>query len=123
MEISALTSTLLTQNRIEIEKQQQKTDNFKSILDAAVAKEDDKQLRAACAEFESYFLYIMLKEMRKTVNKDSNMLYSHTEEIFQSLLDEEYGKAMSKSGGIGLADMMYRQMKLQYSGVGPKSEG
>ena len=115
MEIPALTNTYLTQSRVQLENQQNKTDGFKAALDAAISKEDDRALRSACAEFESYFLYIMLKEMRKTVNKQSNMLYSYTEEMFQGLLDEEYGKSLAKAGGIGLADMMYRQMKLQQS--------
>ena len=117
MEISALSNSNLIQSRIEIEAQQNRADNFKSVLEAAIAKEDDKQLRAACAEFESYFLYVMLKEMRKTVNKSNDVLYSKTEELFQSLLDEEYGKSLSKAGGIGLADMMYRQMRQQVESV------
>jgi len=98
---------------MQLENQENKVDGFKSALDAALAREDDKALKRACAEFESYFLYIMFKEMRKTVNKTDSLFYSHTEEVFQSLLDEEYGKSLAKAGGIGLADMMYRQMKLQ----------
>ena len=96
-----------------LESEQAKTDGFKSALDAALAKEDDKALRSACAEFESYFLYIMFKEMRKTINTKDSLFHSNTEEMFQSLLDEEYGKSLAKAGGIGLADMMYRQMTLQ----------
>ena len=113
MEISALTNSYLTQSKLAIDNQQNKTDGFQAAFNAALAKEDDKALRSACAEFESYFLYVMLKEMRKTINKSDSLFYSHTEEIFQGLLDEEYGKSLAKAGGIGLADMMYRQMKLQ----------
>ena len=113
MEISALPNSYLTQSKLAIDNQQSKTDGFQAALNAALAKEDDKALRSACAEFESYFLYVMLKEMRKTINKSDSLFYSHTEEIFQGLLDEEYGKSLAKAGGIGLADMMYKQMKLQ----------
>ena len=112
--LSALSNTYLAQSKMAIENQDEKTGGFKAALDAAVAKEDDKALRTACAEFESYFLYVMFKEMRKTLNKTNDMLYSYTEEMFQGLLDEEYGKSLSKAGGIGLAEMMYNQMRLQY---------
>lgn len=113
MDISALSNTYLTQSKLELETGQNRVDGFKSALEAAMAKEDDKALKAACAEFESYFIYVMFKEMRKTVNKTHDMFYSQTEELFQSLIDEEYGKSLSKAGGIGLADMMYKQMKAE----------
>jgi len=115
MTIPSLSNTYITQSKMEYDAQQGRVDGFQAALGNAMAKDDDKALRTACAEFESYFLYMMLKEMRKSVNVKNSMFYSHTEEIFQGLLDEEYGKMMAKAGGIGLADMMYRQMKQEAS--------
>ena len=113
MELSALTNTFMTQTKMQLESQQQRVDGFQAALDKAIEKEDDRALRSACAEFESYFLYIMMKEMRKTVDRKDSLLYSQTEDMFQQLLDEEYGKSLAKAGGIGLADMMYRQLKTE----------
>ena len=118
MNISAFSNAYhITQSRMAIENQQSRVDGFQSALEAAIAKEDDKALKKACLEFESYFLYVMFKEMRKTINRTNDVLYSHTEELFQGLLDEEYGKSLSRAGGIGLADMMYRQMRAQQATV------
>jgi Rod binding domain-containing protein len=32
------------------------------------------------------------------------------EDIFKNLLAEEYGKTLARSGGIGIADSVYRQI-------------
>ena len=116
MEIPSLSNTYMTQTKMEYENQAGRVDGFKSALDAAMVKNDDKALKSACMEFESYFLYMMFKEMRRTIDVKNSLFYSHTEEIFQGLLDEEYGKNLAKAGGIGLADMMYRQMKPDAAG-------
>ncbi len=59
---------------------------------------------------EAVFLNMLLTEMRKSVPKDSLFGNSNQDEIMKSLLDSELTKGMSKAGGIGLADMMYRQL-------------
>lgn len=69
---------------------------------------DAARLRQACQGMESIFLGLLLKEMRATVPTDP--LTSHGEEIFRSFLDDELAKTAAQAGGIGLADMLYRQL-------------
>ena|GEM_PF-477079 len=89
--------------------------DFQSALDNALASGDDTQLRTACRDFESYFLQIMFREMRKTTfaGEDGGAagLGGKAAGVFRDMLDEEYSKSAAKAGGIGLAEMMYRQMK------------
>ena len=73
-----------------------------------------KKLREACQGFEAMFLSMMYKQMRATVpeselfGKKSNAL-----EIFEDMRDTELMNAAAKSGGIGIADMMYKQLTIK----------
>jgi Rod binding protein len=72
--------------------------------------QDDAKLKAACREMEAVFLNMLLGEMRKSVPKGGLIDESSGEEIMRSMLDSELTKNMSQAGGIGLADMLYRQL-------------
>jgi flagellar protein FlgJ len=84
---------------------------FKKALDKAISNKDDQKLKDACKQFESLFLYQMLQKMRDTVPTGGFIGDSQGEKIFRSLLDEEMTKEMSNAGGLGLAEMLYQQMK------------
>lgn len=70
---------------------------------------DNAKLREAVEGFESIFIQKMWQQMRNTVPK-SGMFKSREEKMWQSMLDQELSTKMSQSGGIGLADMLYRQL-------------
>jgi len=68
-------------------------------------------IRNAAETFESYFIQIMLREMRRTIPDDGGLIpKSQAERIFTEMLDEEKSKEMARAGGIGLADVIVRQM-------------
>ena len=72
---------------------------------------DRAAIRQAAEMFESYFLQMMFREMRNTtLNENSFIPKSHAERIFQDMLDEEVSDQAAAAGGMGLADMIYRQM-------------
>lgn len=71
---------------------------------------DDQKLRATCKEMESVFLNYMLTQMRSTVPKVTLMGDNSKTDIMQSMLDGELSKNMAQAGGIGIADMIYRQL-------------
>ncbi len=69
-----------------------------------------KALEQASQEFEALFLQQMLGAMRSTV-PESDLFGDRTaEKTFEHLLDEEMSKDMAKAGGIGLAEILYKQM-------------
>ena len=84
------------------------TDKLKS----AYSEKDDAKLKEACEGFESYFLNMMLKEMRKTV-PESETGNSYAMGMYQEMLDEEITKTASKGRGIGIADAMYNQLSIK----------
>lgn len=78
---------------------------------AAKSNKEDAKLKNACQEMEAVFLNMMLSEMRKSVPKGGLFAESNGEDIMRSMLDSELTKNMARAGGMGLADMLYRQMK------------
>jgi len=100
-----ITNTLLNSNTI-------KESNIKKKLEDATNSKDDKALLKACEEFESIFTHLLLKEMRSTVEDGGLTEKSTGREIFEDMYDQEISKQMSKKdNGIGLAKMLYEQMK------------
>lgn len=77
----------------------------------------DETLMAACREFESIFLHMMIRQMRNTIPENDLIEKSHAREIFEDLHDEELAKNMAEGQGIGLAKQMYQQMSRRESPV------
>jgi len=64
-----------------------------------------------CREFESIFAKMMLKEMRASVDKSDSLLSGGwAEDIFQDMLDDEHAKSMAETAGLGIAELLYRQL-------------
>jgi flagellar protein FlgJ len=71
---------------------------------------DEAKLKQACRDFEAIFISDMMKKMRKTVPESGLISGGRAEEIFRDMRDDEISKDMSKSGGIGLSDMLYNEL-------------
>ena len=73
--------------------------------------EERQAIQEAAEAFESYFIQIMLREMRRTLSDDGGLIpRSQAERIFTDMLDEERAKEMARGGGIGLAQVIVQQM-------------
>jgi len=88
------------------------TNQITKKLESAYSEKDDAKLKEACEGFESYFLNMMLKEMRKTV-PESESSNSYAMSMYQEMLDEEIAETASKGKGIGIADAMYSQLSMK----------
>ncbi len=66
-----------------------------------------KRLYDASVEFESIFVKMMLKEMKKSVEKTNLIHGGYAEEIFEDMLYDEYAKNISKNESLGLAEEIY----------------
>ncbi len=85
--------------------------------DADYSRASDAELMDACRQFEAYFIEQMYKGMMKTVpqgestsNYTSTMMDYYKDQMIQGLAEETAGQ----NGGIGLAKMLYEQMKRNY---------
>jgi len=60
-------------------------------------------------QFESIFVSMMVKSMRDTLPKDS-LFGSHQMEAYQEMFDKQLAVDLSQKGGLGLADIIERQI-------------
>ena len=83
-------------------------------LKVGADKNSDANMRKVAQEFESLFLSEMLKSMRsatEALGKD-NPLNTPAAKQYQEMYDQQLAVSMSrKGGGIGLADVLMRQMQ------------
>jgi len=91
-------------------------ESLAAVTEKAQASKDDAKLKATCKDMEAMFLNMMMTDMRKTVQK-SKLVDTSKEEIMTSMLDTEVTKNMASAGGMGLADMLYRQLRISASAV------
>jgi len=71
----------------------------------------EARLKRACLEFESLFIAHMLKAMRKTVSEGGLIRKSNEGKIFKSMFDEKLALEIAQSGGIGLGELLFEQIK------------
>jgi len=74
------------------------------------SERNEKRLEEACAEFESLFIYLVMKQMRKTIVQSKLSSGGKGEEIFTSMMDEELSKQISLRQGLGLRDVLIEQL-------------
>lgn len=113
MDIGNLTSTY---NDIFASVSNQTATKLQNHLDSDYSKATDKELMDACKQFESYFLEQVFKGMMKTVpkNEDSSastksMLDYYEDQMIQSIAAES-----TEQSSLGLAQMLYEQMRRNY---------
>jgi len=69
----------------------------------------DQAIKGAAQQFEQVFLNMMLKSMREATPQDG-VFDSEQTKMFTGMLDQQLAQSMSSGHGIGLADVMVRQL-------------
>ncbi|MCE2510746.1 MAG: rod-binding protein [Alphaproteobacteria bacterium] len=78
------------------------------------ATRDAVAARRAAEDFESFFIAQMVGTMFANLKTDGPFGGGFGETIYRSMLADEYGKVMSRRGGVGIADAVEREiLKLQ----------
>lgn len=78
-------------------------------VDPHSIKKDDPLWQAAQG-MESQFMKEMLRNMRKTIQEDPDMANNRGLQIFRGMLDDHYAESAVKNQGIGLAELIVRQV-------------
>lgn len=81
----------------------------------------DAKIREAAQMYEQHFLNEMTKSMRKTVEHSKLSEPSMAEKIYSEQLDGQYVESWAKSGGVGLADIIYDQLQERFFSRGGKA--
>lgn len=69
-----------------------------------------EEAHKAGEEFEAFFLTQMLEHMFKGIKTDGLFGGGYGEGVYRSVMLQEYGRVLSKAGGLGIADMVGREL-------------
>ena len=69
-----------------------------------------EQARVVAEQFEGVFLNQMMAAMFEGVGDEDAFGGSYAEETYRGLLTETYADTITKSGGIGIADSIMREL-------------
>lgn len=95
----------------------QSANKLQSQLDGKdYSKASDAELMDACKQFEAYFIEQMYKGMLKTIpkNEETSHYTSTLMDYYQDQMVQSVAKETSKQSGLGLAQMLYEQLKRNY---------
>jgi flagellar protein FlgJ len=85
-------------------------------IGAGLTEKQRQQAKKVSQDFEGLFVGMMMKSMRSTVGKDKLTGGGHGEEVYRSMLDQEYANAsVKRAGGVGLAKMIEKDIIRQES--------
>ena len=73
-------------------------------------KADLAQIRKSATDFEAVFASEMLSHMFQGLGTDPMFGGGHGEDVFRSLLVDQYGHAIAKSGTLGIADRVTAEL-------------
>lgn len=89
---------------------------------AGVTDKQRQQARKVSQDFEGLLVGMMVKSMRATVGKDKLTGGGHADDVYRSMLDQEYANISVKQGrGLGIAKTIEKDIIRQESRkVAPK---
>lgn len=90
----------MTQSRIDVDALNRRTQTA-----------DQDRLREAATQFEALFIKQMLSAMRATLNEENRLIDDGMAgRFYNDMLYDEYAQMMAKTAGLGLADMIVKQL-------------
>ena len=69
-----------------------------------------RQARKVAEDFEAVFLSQMLQPMFQNIEAAEPFGGSASEKMWRTMQVDEYGKALARSGGVGIADAVFREI-------------
>ncbi len=111
----------LTNYYTEMIQKNQSTSKIDTTLSSDLTTATDEELLEACKTFEAYFLEQIFKGMQKMVPEheyEETTSKTQMEYVQEQLISEYAATATDSNGGtgIGLAQMLYEQMKRNVEG-------
>ncbi len=81
-----------------------------SQLPTLSATADSKKAKVAAESFEAFFIGQYLEHMFAGIRTDGMFGGGQGEKVYQSMMMQEYGKAIAANGGLGIADSVYKSI-------------
>lgn len=114
MEISGVGSAY--QEYLTKQAENAQTEKVKDTLSRDYAAATEAELMDACKQFEAYFLEQVFKQMEKTIpkNEETSGPTSTLVDYFKDAARQEMAAQSTEQGSLGIAQMLYEQMKRNY---------
>ena len=80
----------------------------------------DQKLREVSKSYEKQFLREMVKAMRSSVQESDLIPKNMAERIYAEKMDEQYVENWGDHGGIGMAEIIYQDVKTKILGSAPE---
>jgi Rod binding domain-containing protein len=84
--------------------------------------EPSPEIRRVAEEFESVFLNEMIAPMFENIDTDGLGGGGEGERMFRPMLIEQYADAISKAGGVGIADSIIAELMRMQTTIQPQQE-
>lgn len=83
---------------------------------AGLTDKQRQQAKKVSQDFEALFVGMMMKSMRETVGKDKLTGGGHGDDVYRSMLDQEYAAtSVKRGGGLGIAKIIEKDIIRQES--------
>lgn len=92
----------------------QTSQRLENSLNTDLKNASDDELMDVCKEFEAYFTEQVFKAMDKMVPKsetETSAANSQLKDYYKSELIKQYAETSTEKNGLGIAQMLYEQMK------------
>ncbi len=118
IDLSSITSQSITQYA-ETTAAAKKADDIKKTINSTSEESTNEELMDACKAFESYFLEQIFKEMMNTVEvfkseDSSDNGLTTLVDYFKGETIADIAETSTETNGLGLAQMLYENMKRNY---------
>ncbi|PVZ66740.1 flagellar assembly peptidoglycan hydrolase FlgJ [Pelagibaculum spongiae] len=82
-------------------------------LKRQAGRNNPEATREAARQFEGQFFKMMLKSMRESnaVFEEGNFMHSNGEKVYEQMMDDQLVDRMTRSGSLGLTDMIVDQLQ------------
>lgn len=100
-----------------IENNSNASDNIEIGTKAASKEDIDPRILKAAEEFEAVFLSEMLTPVFDKLDVDPLFGGGNGEQMYRSMMVQEYGKQLAKNGGVGIQDVIVKQLQEYAKGV------
>lgn len=82
-----------------------------SRAESPATSKSDAEIKTIAQSFETMFIAQMFNHMNEGIEVDPNFGGGQAEQMFKSLLNDQYAQELTKRGGIGIAPAVERFLK------------
>ena len=104
------TTALIGQDALVAGLQKQAAGQAAALSSAAGKSTDLNKVRDAAQKFEAFFIGQMMEHMTSGLETDETFGGGHGEDVWKSMLNQEYGKEVAKTGRLGITDQVMKGM-------------